>query len=178
MDKAQASRHARQAILVTCAVYLVYAGLRLATHPDISGLLIVAAFYFVPGFVLRKQPELAAHYQVGPDMPIPRWSWRGAKVAAVAALIVFPVFCIVTFWFYSRVCAGDLSLLAPVIWVESLTPGAGNLERFLTKLCRGHAGGLWPIGLYVPASWTEWYGLGALYRAALAVFAVDRKSVV
>lgn len=172
MDRAQASRHARQAILVTCGVYLAYGALRQLVPPEVSGFVIIAAFYFVPGLVLRKQPALAEEYQVGPDMPVPAWSWRGAKVAGIAALALFPIFCVGTFWFYWRVCNGDLSVLSPVIWLESLTPGAGNLERFMTKLCRGHAGGLWPIGLYVPASWAEWYGGGAVYRAALAVFAV------
>ncbi len=172
MSPDQAGRHARQAILVTCGVYLVYGALRQLVPGDWAGFLIVAAFYFVPGFVLKKQPELAAEYQVGPDMPVPRWSWRGAKVAGIAALVVFPVFCLATFWFYWRVCGGDLTMLSPVLWVEGLTPGAGNLERFMVKLCRGHAGGLWPLGFYVPASWVEYYGLGAVYRVAIAVFAV------
>ena len=172
MTPEEARRHARQAILVTCAVYLVYAGSRLVLPPEVAGFFIVAAFYFVPGLVLRRKPELAAEYQVGPDMPVPRWSWRGLKVAAIAAAIVFPIFSVGTFWFYWRVCGGDLSVLAPVLWVEGLTPAAGNLESFMTRLCRGHAGGLWPMGVYVPASWAEYYGGGALSRAAIAVFAV------
>jgi membrane protease YdiL (CAAX protease family) len=167
-----AKRHATQAILVTCAVYLVYGGLRQLVPGEWAGFLIIAAFYFVPGFVLRKKPELAAEYQVGPDMPVPKWSWRGAKVAVIASLIVFPIFALGTFWFYWRVCGGDLRVLSPVLWIEALTPAAGNLEGFMTRLCRGHAGGLWPIGVYVPAGWVEWYGGGFVKSAAIAMFAV------
>jgi membrane protease YdiL (CAAX protease family) len=167
-----AGRRARQAILITCAVYGVYALLRRVAPGELAGFAIVAAFYFVPGLVLRKDPQRAAAWQVGPDMPIPRFSWRAARVAAVAAALVFPPFCLGTFWFYSRICAGDLIPLAPVLWAESLTPAAGNLEAFLLRLCRGHAGGLWPVGLFVPVAWTEAFGLGFLYQTAVAVFAI------
>jgi membrane protease YdiL (CAAX protease family) len=168
----EAGRHARQAILVAGAVYLVYGLLRRVLPGEVAGLFIVAAFYFVPGLVLRRQPALAAEYQVGPEVPVPPISWRAVKVAAVAALLVFPPFCLGTFWFYAQVCGGDPWMLAPVTWVEGFTPAAGSLETFLVRLCRGHAGGLWPIGVFVPVAWAEWWGLGAVYQAAIAVFAV------
>jgi membrane protease YdiL (CAAX protease family) len=152
-------KRARTAIVATVALYAVYGLLRLV--PGIgpwSGVGLVAAFYFLPGWLLRQEPEVQARYQVGPDSPVPPWSWRGAKVATLAILVVFPPFALAFWWFYQRVCAGDLRVLSPVVWAESLTPWAGGLGRFLGQLCRGHAGGFWPEGVRLPPEWTAWVG--------------------
>jgi len=168
--------HARTALLVTAALYLGYAGLRLlGVSLGLTfgfGVLLIAAFYFVPGFVLRGNPELAARWQVGPDFPIPRWSWRGLKVAGVAMVVVFPVFAVGFFFFYWRVCEGDVSTLAPFVWLESLTPAQGSLEGFMGRLCRWHGGSLWPVELRVPRQWVQYGGLAFVYFAALEVFVI------
>lgn len=166
-------QRARQAVLATCLLYVAYGLLGLV--PGINsyrGVALVAAFYFLPSWLLRKQPEVQARYQVGPDTPVPPWRWRGARVALIAALVVFPPFVLGFWWFYQQVCAGDLRLLSPAIWLEGLTPWAGGLERFLAGLCRTHAGGFWPAGLELPASWTEYGGLGFVRQLAEGLFAV------
>lgn len=152
-------KRARTAIVATVLLYVAYGLLRLV--PGVgpwSGVGLVAAFYFLPGWLLRQEPEVQARYQVGPDSPVPPWSWRGAKVAALAILVVFPPFALAFWWFYQRVCAGDLRVLSPVVWAESLTPWAGGLGKFLGQLCRGHAGGFWPEGVRLPPEWTAWVG--------------------
>lgn len=152
-------KRARTAIVATLALYAAYGVLRLVpVLGPWAGVGLVAAFYFLPGWLLRREPEVQARYEVGPDSPVPPWSWRGAKVAALAVLVVFPPFALVFWWFYAHVCAGDLRVVAPVLWGESLTPWAGGLERFLGALCRGHAGGFWPEGVHLPPDWTAWVG--------------------
>ncbi|MBK8261565.1 MAG: CPBP family intramembrane metalloprotease [Nannocystis sp.] len=164
---------ARQAVLATIAVYGVYGACGLI--PGLAaarGLGLVAAFYFLPGWLLRRQPEVQARYQVGPDGPIPRWSWRGAKIAALACLILFPPF-VLAFWgFYGEVCAGEMRSISPVLWLEGQTPWAGSLERTIGRLCRGHAGGFWPEALRLPLAWRQWAGLGFFYEVAVGLFAV------
>lgn len=167
-----ANRRAWQAVIATFAVYGGYGLLGLlGAPPVVTSLALLAAFYFLPGWLLRKDRERQARYQVGPDSPIPRWSWRAVKVAAIAALVVFPPFVLAFLWFYARVCPGDTSLLAPVLWVESLTPAAGGLERFLANLCRPYGGEFWPEQLRVPSSWLEYGGLGWVLVLAVEVFA-------
>ncbi len=164
---------ARKAILATLAIYLLF-GL-FGVHPwlrAIRGLLLIAAFYFLPMWMLRERPDVQARYEVGPDSPIPEWMWSGFKVAAIACLVIFPPFVLGFWWFYSQVCIGDLSLLAPVTYLEGLTPWAGGLETYLGKLCHNHNGGMWPAHFYVPATWTAYYGLGWLYELAIGLFAI------
>ena len=164
---------ARQAILVTAAVYLGYLLLGALPIPgDIRYLALVGAFYFLPGWVLRHDPARQERYQVGPRGVIPPWSRRGATVAAITAAIVFPIFVLSFLLFYERVCVGDLRVVAPVMWVEGLTPWAGGLEQFLGRLCRPHGGGLWPEQWRLPADWLAYGGLGALLAVAVEVFAV------
>lgn len=164
---------ARQAVVATTIVYVVYGLLGLVPGlGEYRGVALVAAFYFLPAWLLRHVPEVQARYQVGPDSPVPPWRWRGAKVALVAALVVFPPFVLAFWWFYQQVCGGDLRVLSPVLWVEGLTPWAGGLERFLGGLCRSHAGGFWPEGLQLPASWTAWGGLGFVRQVVEGLFAV------
>lgn len=172
MDREEAARHARTAILVTCALYGAYALISLVVPGGQLAFLLVLGFYFVPTLVLRDQPELAESWQVGPDVPIPPWSWRGARVFGIAAAIVFPIFVMGFLWFYWRTCQGDLRVLSPVLWAESLTPAAGDLEAFMSRLCRAHGGGLFPEGLRVPRSWTEYYGLAVVYWVAVELFAI------
>lgn len=156
-------QRARTAIVATVALYLAYGLLRLIPGVGAwAGVGLVAAFYFLPGWLLRREPEVQARYQVGPDSPVPPWSWRGVRVALVATLVVFPPFALLFWWFYLHVCAGDLSLLAPVTWAEGMTPWKGGLERFLGQLCRGHSGGFWPDGVHLPAEWTTWATVGGV----------------
>jgi membrane protease YdiL (CAAX protease family) len=168
-----ASRRARTAVLATCALYAIYGLLGFVPGLDmVRGAALVAAFYFLPGWLLRREPEVQARYQVGPDGPIPPWSWRGARWAIGACLVVFPAFSLAFWWFYEHVCAGDLRVMSPALWLEQLTPWAGGLERFLERLCRGHSGGFWPEGLRLPASWVAYGGLGFVAQVIEGLFAV------
>lgn len=164
---------ARQALGVTAAVYVGYGLLGLLPVPaDLRYLALVAAFYFLPGVMLRRDPERQRRWQVGPDRVIPPWSWAGARLFAVVAAVVFPIFVLGFLLFYARVCEGDTRVLAPVLWVEGLTPWAGGLEGFLGRLCRPHEGGLWPEALRLPAEWLRWGGLGIVVAAAVELFAI------
>ncbi len=166
-------RVANQALLAAGVVYVGYAALGLVGTPgEVRGLALVAAFYFLPGFMLRRDSARQARYQVGPDGPVPVFRWSGVRVAAVAALVVFPPFLVLFFWFYSHVCAGEVSVLSPVLWVEGRTPFGGGLERYLHRLCGPYEGGFWPESIRIPADWLRWYGLGILYQIALEVFVV------
>lgn len=161
------------ALLACLVVYGGYLVLGLVGLPgEVRSLGLIAAFYFLPGWILRRDPERQRRYQLGPDGPLPVWTRRGWWVALVAILLVFPPFVLGFEWFYGRVCPGDLSLLRPVLWVEAKTPLAGGLEPFLERLCRGHNGSAWPDALRVPAAWVKWGGLGGLYAAAYGLFAV------
>jgi len=164
---------ARQAILSTCLVYLGFGVMGLVPGlAEIRGLALVAAFYFLPGWLLRDRPAVQERYQVGPEGPVPRWSTRGAKVAALAALLVFPPFVIGFWWFYAQICGGDLSWISPLSWVEAQTPLHGSLDTFLNRLCRHHDGGFFPEALRLPARWTAYYGFGFLYELAVGLFAI------
>lgn len=164
---------ANQAIAVTVGLYVVYGLLGfLPISGDVRYLALVASFYFLPSLVLRADPERQERYQVGPRGVVPPFSWRGARWGAVAAAIVFPPFVLGFLWFYSRVCAGDTSVLAPALWVESLTPWAGNLEAFLGRLCRGYDDGFWPSSLTLPAEWMRYGGLGIVLAVVVEVFAI------
>lgn len=171
--RAEATRRARTAVLATCGLYATYGVLGLIPGlATVRGAALVAAFYFLPGWLLRQQPDVQARYQVGPETPIPVWRWRGLRWAAGACLVVFPPFVLLFWWFYHQVCAGDLRVLAPVLWLEQWTPWAGGLEHYLERLCRGHAGGFWPAGLRLPATWTAYGGLGFVFQAVEGLFAV------
>ena len=167
-------RHvARNAVLATVGLYGGYAILgAVGLHPDLRYLLLVAAFYFLPQWMLRHDPERQRRYQVGPGGVIPPWSWRGLRVAAIAAAVVFPVFIYGFFWFYARVCVGNLSVLAPLLAILDLTPAAGTLEDYLVRLCRTHNEGFWPVSWEMPAAWLEYAGAGTLLAAAIEVFAI------
>ena len=172
----EARRVARRAVLATVILYVGYGGLRQIPWPPLIteslGIVLIAGFYLLPGWLLRDQPELARRWQVGPDVPIPPWSRSGLRWALLAALAIFPAFALGTWAFYWQVCQGDLSLLSPVLWVEGMTPAAGTLERFLSRQCRLYPGHFWPGDLYVPAEWVEYYGLGFLRAVAVGLFAV------
>ena len=86
MTEQEVRFQARRAIVVTCAIYVVFGAMRLAS-PVVGGFLLVAAFYFLPGWLLRGHPEIAREDQVGPESPIPPWSRQGVCVAVVAALV-------------------------------------------------------------------------------------------
>lgn len=164
---------AHQALGVTAAVYLVYGLLGFLPVPaDLRYLALVASFYFLPGVVLRRDPERQRRYQVGPERVIPPWSWAGARLFAIVAALVFPIFVLAFFLFYARVCEGDTRVLAPVLWLEGLTPWAGGLEGFLERLCRPHAGGFWPEALRLPAEWLRYGGLGLPLAVAVELFAI------
>jgi len=162
-----------RALLATAGLYGIYAVLGLVgLHPDLRYLALVGAFYFLPQWMLKRDEERQAKYQVGPGGVVPPWDWRGARVAGVMALLVFPPFVLAFFWFYQQVCSGDLSILSPVIGLESLTPAAGGLEKYLGRLCRAHGGGFWPESIRMPTDWLEYGGLGVLLAVAVEVFAI------
>jgi len=162
-----------RALAATAGLYGVYAVLGLVgLNADLRYLVLVGAFYFLPQWMLKHDEARQAKYQVGPGGVVPPWDWRGAKVAAVMALLVFPPFVLGFFWFYQQVCSGDLSLLRPVIAVESWTPAQGGLETYLGRLCRAHGGGFWPASIRLPADWLAYGGLGTLLAVAVEVFAI------
>ncbi|MBV1859111.1 MAG: hypothetical protein KUG77_11925, partial [Nannocystaceae bacterium] len=159
---------AMRALLATAGLYGVYALLGLVgLHPDLRYLALVGAFYFLPQWVLRRDEARQSRYQVGPGGVVPPWDWRGARAAGVLALVVFPPFVLGFFWFYQQVCGGDLTVLSPVIGLESLTPAAGGLEAYLGRLCRAHGGGFWPQSIRLPTDWLEYGGLGILLAVAV-----------
>jgi membrane protease YdiL (CAAX protease family) len=176
LSRDEARRIARTAVLATIGLYGGYALLRLIPAPPLLaesiGIVLIAGFYFLPGLLLRKRPELAERWQVGPDVPIPRWSRKGWRWAIYAGLAIFPLFALVTWAFYSQVCQGDLTLLSPVLAIERLTPGDGSLARFLARQCRRHVGGFWPHGVFVPKDWVQHWGLGFVEALAVGLFAV------
>lgn len=167
---------ARTALLATVGLYGGYAMLRAIPAPPLVaeslGIVLIAGFYFLPGILLRDRPELARRWQVGPEVPIPPWRRSGVRWALWAALAIFPAFALLTWWFYSQVCAGDLSVLSPVLAVETHTPADGTLERFLRGQCRRHPGGFWPRGFYVPSEWVAYWGLGFVQAVAVGLFAI------
>lgn len=164
---------ATQALLVTAGLYLGYAALgAIGLGNDIRYLGLVAGFYLLPGYLLRRDPERARAWQVGPDGVIPRWSWRGAKWAVLSAALVFPAFVLGFLWFYAQVCHGELSVLSPVLWIEGLTPAAGGLERYLERFCRSYGGEFWPAGLRLPDAWLLYAGFGVLLEIAKELFTI------
>lgn len=164
---------ATQALVVTAALYLGYAALgAVGLSNDLRYLGLVAGFYLLPGYLLRGDPERARQWQVGPDGVIPRWSWRGAKWAAILALLVFPPFVLGSLWFYAKVCHGELGVLSPVLWIEGLTPAAGGLERYLDRFCRAYGGEFWPTSLRVPEAWLLYGGAGVLLEVAKELFTI------
>lgn len=172
-SKHSAKQVAMRALGATAGLYVVYAVLGLVgLHPDLRYLALVGAFYFLPQWMLKHDDERQAKYQVGPGGVVPPWDWRGAKVAGVMALLVFPPFVLGFFWFYQQVCSGDLTVLSPVIAVESLTPAAGGLEQYLSRLCRAHGGGFWPEAIRLPSDWMKYGALGVLLAVAVEVFAI------
>ena len=173
---AEARRIARTAIVATVALYGGYALLRQIPAPPLVaesiGIVLVAGFYFLPGLLLRKRPDLAERWQIGPEVPIPKWTAAGWRWAVYAALAIFPAFALLTWFFYSQVCAGDLTLLSPVLAIEQHTPADGTLTRFLGRQCLRHPGGFWPTGVYFPADWIQHCGLGFVEAVAVGLFAV------
>lgn len=172
----QGRRLARTALLATVGLYGGYALIRAIPMPAVLaesvGILLIAGFYFLPGLLLRQRPELAERWQVGPEVPIPPWRRSGWRWAVGAALAIFPIFALLTWWFYWRVCQGDFTVLSPVLAVEAWTPFEGTLEGFLRRQCRAHPGGFWPTGVYVPGSWTRYWGLGFVQAVAVGLFAI------
>jgi membrane protease YdiL (CAAX protease family) len=176
LSRDEVRRIARRAVLATVGLYGGYALLRLIKGPPLLaesiGVVLIAGFYFLPGAMLRKRPELAERWQVGPDVPIPRWSRSGWRWGLFACLAIFPLFALGTWAFYWQVCQGDLTLLSPVLAIERLTPGDGNLARFLGAQCRRHPGGFWPTGVHVPAEWVQYWGLGFVEAVLVGLFAI------
>lgn len=155
------------------AVYLGYGVLGLLPLPaDLRYLALIAAFYFLPGLMLRNDLERQRRYQIGPDRVIPPWSGIGARWALGIGAVVFPIFVVGFVLFYARICEGDLRVLAPVTWVEGLTPWAGGLEHYLSRLCRTYAADPWPVHWRLPADWLAYGGLGGVLAVAVELFAI------
>lgn len=157
-------------MLATVALYGAYAVARLTIGEPAASLGLIAGFYFLPAWILRDHEDVQRRYQVGPDRTIPSFEWTAARRAAVACAVVFPPFCLGFWWFYAQVCAGDLGLLTPVLWAESLTPWSGALSGYLGELCAAHPGPMFPDGVRWPAAWSEYMGGGVVLTAVTAVF--------
>ncbi|RMG97579.1 MAG: CPBP family intramembrane metalloprotease [Deltaproteobacteria bacterium] len=160
------------ALGVAAAVYVGYALFGFVPGlADVRGLALVAAFYFVPGYLLRNDPERARRYQVGPDSPIPPWDGRAARVALLAGAVVFPPFCAAFVWFYGQVCGGNTWLVDPLVALEAHLPTAGALEAFLGELCRRYE----PFDgfrIVLPESFRAYGYLGTVYAVAVEIFVV------
>ena len=100
LSRDEARRIARTAVLATIGLYGGYALLRLIPAPPLVaesiGIVLIAGFYFLPGLMLRKRPELAERWQVGPDVPSPKWTRNGWRWAIYAGLAIFPAFALLT----------------------------------------------------------------------------------
>ena len=103
----ESRRIARRAVLTTLGLYGGYALLRQIPAPPLVaesiGVVLIAGFYFLPGLMLGKRRELAERWQVGPDLPIPPWRRAGWAWALGAALMIFPLFALLTWGFYAQV---------------------------------------------------------------------------
>ncbi|MEE9384398.1 MAG: MrtZ family glutamic-type intramembrane protease [Nannocystaceae bacterium] len=161
---------AKKALCVALGLYGGYGLLRVA-FPGQSwlSLLLIAGFYLLPGWALKNRPQCPEYHEVGPEIRLPPWNWKAVRTAGWVGLVVFPPFILGTLAFYWRVCQHDLTVLAPVLWVEQLTPGDGNLEAFLGRLCQGHGASFWGK-LGVPASWLAYGGFGFLNELLVALF--------
>jgi membrane protease YdiL (CAAX protease family) len=182
---AEDRRLATQAVLVTVGVYAAFGLLRLVSI-DVAGFVLVACFYFLPGWLYREHEERAREDEVGPESPIPPFVPQGWKTAAWAVALIFPPFILLTLWFYSGICKGDTSLVDPLLWVEGKTPWAGSLEGFWAGQCRHYGDSFFPNQFVLPAAWAGWakdaselgvpYALGAfggaILDAAIGLFAV------
>lgn len=160
---------------VAC-VYLGYAALRLFLPVGIGfwGLLLIMAFYWVPSYVMRDDPEFVdkeLELEEGGRL-IPRWSWPGFWVFGRASLLVFPLFSLAFFAFYQRVCAGDVQSLSWLLWLEDLTPLSGRLSAFWERLCSSYQAEFWPKQLHWPERWTQYGGAGFLLELAVGIFAI------
>ncbi len=164
---------ARRAVLVTLAVYLGYFVLvRVGLSADVCFIALMAAFYFVPGLVLRGDEARQRQFQVGPDSVIPPWSRRGLVVALVTMAVVFPLFIPGFFAFYEAACSESRGFLAPAFALERMTPLAGSLGDMLSGYCTTHNGGFWPSAVKLPHDWLQYFGGGFVMAAVLEVFAI------
>ncbi len=168
---ADSGKLAGQAVLITLGLYLGY-GIAERLSPWSVGFLLVIAFYVLPGFALRHQPQVAARWGIEIDAVLPRWSASAAGMAGIAMLVVFPPFLLLTWWFFADTCSPEPFALRLLSRAESLTPFAGTLEHFFARLCTRHSGAFFPTTIRVPASWLEYGGLAALYWIAIEVFIV------
>lgn len=130
------------------------------------------AFYFLPGWLLKNQPEVAKRYQVGPESPIPPWSFRGAMLAIRASALLFPGFVLVFWAFYANICDGQMQLLSPLFQLEEWVHLGQGLEAYLDRLCRSYQGGFWPSSIEVPTTWKAYGGFGWMYEILVGLFAV------
>ena len=150
---------ARGAVLSVALVYGIYGALR-AWQPQLAGFALVGAFLFVPLLALRRRPDLARRFEVGPESPIPPWSWAGARGAGVAVLAVMPLFTLGFWWFYAAVCGSEASAAGVVVTglseLELWLVGSERVSDFVGGVCTRHEGGLVPTSIRFPASWSDW----------------------
>ena len=94
--------------------------------PSHSGSCWSPGFIFCPGCLCASTPSWPKRWQVGPDVPIPRGNASGWRWAVYAALAIFPLFALLTWGFYGKVCTGDLEHPLTSARGRELTPGDGT----------------------------------------------------
>ena len=92
------------AVACTVGVYLVYALTRMLGADSLAPLVLLAGFLFAPMWMLRRTPQLARAFEVGPETPLPPWRWRGVRVGLGLSALLLPAFAVVFLLFYVFYC--------------------------------------------------------------------------
>src|SRR5688572_28426146 len=94
---ARVGSHALLATLMLYGGYTIAGVVGVPANVRFMGL--IAAFYFVPGFLLRDDPVRQRRYQVGPDGLVPPFSRAGLRWAGLTIAVIFPPFVLLFFGF-------------------------------------------------------------------------------
>lgn len=174
VERSEAQRRVRDALLVTFGLYITY-GVGRALIPaaaELFDVALIAGFYVIPVRMTRDIPQLAAADDITVDRLFPVFRPRGWRVGFVASAVFLPLFALAFWAYYARVCGGDFDVVAPVIALEEYFGIEGGLRQFYSGLCRRHSGDFWPAQFQLPSSWTEGYGLGFARELVMGIFVV------
>lgn len=156
------------AVACTVGVYLLYALTRMLGADSLAPLVLLAGFLFAPMWMLRRTPQLARAFEVGPETPLPPWRWRGVRVGLGLSALLLPAFAVVFLLFYDVACGdvvganGGRALgLGAIYDLEAASLGSDRVGRFVAGLCSRHNGEVLPSAVRWPAAWTDWASGGA-----------------
>jgi len=156
---------------MACAVgvYVLYALTRTLGAESFAPLVLLVGFLFAPMWMLRRTPEVARTFEVGPETPLPPWRWRGFRLGLGLSALLLPAFALVFLLFYDVACGdvaganGGRALgLGAIYDLEAASLGSDRVARFVAGLCSRHSGEVLPGAVRWPASWTDWASGGAV----------------